>query len=173
HRREQLSRAVALQHASARSGLHEVGTKLIRFMHGQNQNRRAGNAPGNLTRRVQSIEPRHRDIEQENVGPHFEPELHGLTSILSFAADGPSGLCFKNGAQTLPHQSVIVGDEDAQLLHLELPSLPASFARNGSTARTVAPSGPEVILRRPPNCRTRWRIPAMPTPTRVSSAVSN
>ena len=89
-------------------------------MHGQDQDWRPRKASTNLAGSVQAIQLRHCDIEQKDVGPQFESQLHGLASILGFAADAPTRLRFKNRSQTLANQGVVVGDENSKVAHLHL-----------------------------------------------------
>src|SRR5207249_1750081 len=98
---------------------------------------------------------RHPHVEDHHVGLGGDGALHRLAPVGGFSHHLEPRLGLEQRAQPLAHHLVIVGDEDAGAVHHSL----------RINARTSVPGLAGRISSLPPNCETRSRIPAMPTPT--------
>ncbi len=91
------------------------------------------------------------DIQQDQVRRGLFDNLHRLLGILRFAADHHIGIAIDGAAQTLPHQGMILNNED---------SLPrCTFGRQGYLGRHINPylSAWGFYLIEPPSKQPRFR----------------
>ena len=58
---------------------------------------------------AQTIEDRHPDIHEDNVGGQFVDELYGLSSVISLSDDGHIRLSVKDEAEPGAHHLLVVG----------------------------------------------------------------
>jgi hypothetical protein len=85
---------------------------LIRAMHRQNENPDERGFLLDATRRLHTVQPRHRNVHQDNIRlqslGHFDGGIPGE----SFADHLHVGLAFQQEADAAPHDGVVVGDQD-------------------------------------------------------------
>ena len=107
----QVAHGVAFQHIAEGAGVEHLLNHLRRVMHGKNQDLGAAATFHDLARRVKSIESRHADIQQGNVGIEQANFLDRVLAIPGFSDDGPAKLRLEKIAQTEPYNFVVVCQE--------------------------------------------------------------
>ena len=80
-------------------------------VHGQNKDLGLGAEFADLTGGLDSVEFRHREVEDRDVGLVLGGEGNGLATVPGFGADGPLSAYGEDLAKPLTNQFVIVGDE--------------------------------------------------------------
>jgi hypothetical protein len=62
-----------------------------------------------LASRVQAVQVGHPNIDNDDVWVQLQGLLDGLAAIAGFAADFPAFMLFQQGAQSAPHDFMIIG----------------------------------------------------------------
>jgi hypothetical protein len=84
----------------------------------QNQNASIWRCRQNLPRRVQPVQVRHSDIQQQHVWLQLAGTLDSFPAVSGLATNFPPGMAFEQGANAFPRHLVIVCDKDSKHAHL-------------------------------------------------------
>src|SRR5215211_566694 len=157
HSLRELARRRVLQQESAGTRAQRLVDVLVEVECREHQDPRRGIALGHQPpRRLDAVQTRHADVHDHDVGVEPDRLVHGRGPILSFADDVDIGLRIEHSPQAAAHQRVVIRDQYAD--HFRVSS-------RGSLARTrKPPSASSPASNRPPNSRTRSRMPKMPWP---------
>ncbi len=68
---------------------------------------------GQLLQRLQPVGPRHREIEQQDVGPELRHLRHRLVAVARFAHHLEAGVGLEQPAQAVAEDGMVVGDHDS------------------------------------------------------------
>jgi hypothetical protein len=68
----------------------------------------------NLASSFESVESRHTDIQNHDVGLEVVNLLHGFAAIRSFAADFPSVMSREQSTDTATHNFMIIGHKNTE-----------------------------------------------------------
>jgi hypothetical protein len=74
-----------------------------------------------LSCRVQTVQVRHTDIQQENVWFQLAGTRHGFTPVPGLATNLPSRMIFDQGANTLSRYLVIIRNKDSKVTQASPP----------------------------------------------------
>src|SRR5262249_48501776 len=86
---------------------------------GRQHEQLAGQALVNdLSRRLEPVELRHRDVHDDDVRQEFLRELHGLAAVLGLADDLDVGFGGQQGAETLADDGVVVSEQYRYFFHV-------------------------------------------------------
>ena len=75
-----------------------------------------GSDAPNLARDLHAVQLWQREVDDQEVGRQLDGPGHRLPPGCRFAADGPSRHGLEDGAHPLPHQLVVVRDNDSYWL---------------------------------------------------------
>jgi len=113
--------SVVLEDIAAGAGFNDLMHEFVGFVHGEDQDLRAGRSFMNAAGGVHAVEERHTDIENSDIGFEFGGFFDGITAIHGFGADMPAIAGFEEGAQAGANDGVIIRDQDAKGGHREAP----------------------------------------------------
>ena len=102
-----------LQHEGAGAGADAFENDGAVFERRQDQRRRQRVRGSKLAQNIDSAFFGHSDIEQQNVGPRLRNSRDRLRAIFCFAGDRDLAIELQQAANSLPHQELIVRDENA------------------------------------------------------------
>jgi hypothetical protein len=68
----------------------------------------------NLASSFESVQSRHTDIQNHNVGLEVSDFLHSLAAIRSFAADFPTGMSRQQSADAATHNFMIIRHKNTE-----------------------------------------------------------
>jgi hypothetical protein len=108
------------------------GGERVLVVRGAEHHRGRGIETAQVMRGFESVEQRHRDVEQHHVGAFGIGDLAGFAAIGGFADDFVPADVVEQVAQALARQRFVIGDQDA---HLSPP-------RTACRATTTAPRFP-------------------------------
>jgi hypothetical protein len=108
---DEIVHRVAFQDVTERAGIEHLANDFGGVMHGKDEDFGATAAIENLPRGIQSIEARHADVQQGDIGIEQQHSLDGFLAIAGFAHDGPAKLRLKKIAQTEPNNFMVVSEE--------------------------------------------------------------
>jgi hypothetical protein len=102
-------------------------------VHAEHDHLRIRQRRANLAAGLDAVQARHADIHHHHVRFQFPGHGHGFTPVIGFSDHREVGLGIHHHAQTGANQGVVVGQQDAGLLHAQPP------AGMGRSAVTAAP----------------------------------
>jgi hypothetical protein len=108
HRRDQVAPGVGFQHVAPRAGVDDLADRLLRLMHGQDEDFAARHRLEDLARGIEPVQLRHADVEDHDVRDQSLRLLDRLSAGHRLAADVPSRLACQQGAHPAAHDLVIV-----------------------------------------------------------------
>jgi hypothetical protein len=82
-------------------------------VHAQDQDPGVRDAPRDLPRGLDPVQPAHGDIHDDDVGRLLQRAANGLRAVARLGDDLPSGMFLQHFAQPLPHQRVIVSQQES------------------------------------------------------------
>ena len=100
----------------------------------------------NLLHGFDAVQEWHRDVQDDDVRLMLGGLPDGFAAVARLGDDGPVRLGFEDIPEALPHERVIVRDEDAKPAH--------GFSGSGSSVASVVPT-PAARCRCGANRRTR------------------
>jgi len=118
---EENAASVVFEDIAAGAGFNDLANEFIGFVHGEDQDLRAGRGFMNAAGGVHAVEKRHADIENGDVGFEFGGFFNGIAAINGFGADVPVIAGFEEGAQTGANDGVVIRDQNAKGGHREPP----------------------------------------------------
>src|SRR6185436_12254886 len=127
------------------------------IVHRQDQDFGRGQCLADLPRRLEAVQVRHADVQDDDVGTQPLRLVARFAPVDGLADELPALLRLEQRAQALADDLVVVGDEDADRLRLH--------GASGNETLMVAPRSPESTSSEPPSWRTRARMPGNPTPS--------
>ena len=131
HRGDQVAAGVRFQHIPSGSRVQDLSSQLFGFMHRENQDFHRREFLQDLAGGLEAVQVGHGDIHDDQIRLVAPRPFHRLPSGERLAHNFPIGLSVEDRPQPLPHDFVIVGDQNA-IGHLLQGS-------TGNTARTVVP----------------------------------
>src|SRR5207302_4840407 len=157
NRGEELFRRALFGEVSGRSGPEHSNGVLLRRMHAEHQDRNVGELPFEVFQELEAAAAGHRDVEHDGVPRLFPRELERFFGAGDLSDRNRGSLLFQDIPQPLPHNRVIVTNEDSHR--------PVSrHWRRGILTLTRVPSpGALWIATSPPKARARSRIPRSPS----------
>jgi hypothetical protein len=66
-----------------------------------------------LARCVETVQERHSNVEDDDIGLQLQSLFHGLAAVAGFTANFPALVFFQESAQSAPNNFVIVGQQDS------------------------------------------------------------
>ena len=117
-------------------GSERPNQKLLIRVHAQNNDPDVWVRFANLGRRIEPIQLRHGNIHDDDVRARFRRQAHCLTAVLCFADHFYIRMLRQQEPQTLSHDTVIVGDQNANRTQAAVLSREAN-----RTARTAPRPG--------------------------------
>ena len=111
HGLDQGAAGLGLQHVAARAGVERRLHDLLGVVHGDDQHRH-GHLAQYPAGHLEAVQLRQPDIQDHEVRPQLEGQGERLPAGGGFAAYGPGRLAGQDGAHALPHQFVVVRDQD-------------------------------------------------------------
>src|SRR5215469_10180683 len=126
----------------------------------------------------QAIHPRHADVEQHDLRVQFAGQPENLLSIGSFTANRPVSFVGQQQRDAPPNHLIVIGNENLQSIPpyynvaqcvCQAGSVATTCCANacfgmGISARIAVPRLLDSIFSLPRKCRSRSRIPRIPTP---------
>src|SRR5437867_2342961 len=124
-------------------------------MHGKHQHLEAWKQCLRPLQHLESVEPRHGEVEHQNVDRLLTQRAQSRVSVRDFLHQHEAGLAFEDLAYAGPHQRMVVCEQDSKRAH---PAAPP-----GMVASSLKPApGALPISRTPPTAVTRSRMPRRP-----------
>src|SRR5205085_6533808 len=166
HRLHELRRVGVLDEEAAGADAQGLEDVLVEVERGEDDDAHARQAliTADDARGLEPVHARHTDVHEEDVGARPPRHAHGLLAVARLTHDLEVVLCAEQGAKAGTHESLIVGQGDADHRFASLASL-TSLTATGSVARTKKPpAGPGPALSSPPRAAARSRMPGMPLP---------
>ena len=80
---------IVLEDITAGAGFDDLLNEIVGLMHGENENLGGGGSGADATRGFHTVEERHADIEDGDIGFEFDGFFNGIATIHRFAADLP------------------------------------------------------------------------------------
>src|SRR5215216_580785 len=132
----------ALEHIARGAHPDSLEQVLLVVVHREHQHAHLGPAVRDLARRLQAGLARHRDVEDHEVDIFGERPVHRLLTVRRLCDDLQIGLGVEHRPESLEHDRVVVGDEDAGLQR-NRHCVPGSWGIESLI--TVPPPGCELI----------------------------
>ena len=90
---------------------------------------------------MQSVNLGHREVHHDDVREERARQLDRLSAAARFTGDDDVGLVFEDAPETLPHEGMIVGQEDANRFrgHVSTPSGVVVTMARGTRISTISP----------------------------------
>src|SRR5688500_4422575 len=167
-----------LEQVPARAGLERRRDERLLSVHAQDEHTGLRQPANNLARCLDAAQQRHGYVEDDDVGLQCEGKTYRFASVRRLAHNFPAFLRFENLAQALPHNRVIVAEENSQICHPYHPASTAALASSaGAPASVARRTGSSTIIRVPRfgelssatvplRCDARSRMPIRPSPRR-------
>src|SRR6266536_33027 len=144
-----------LEHETLGTGRNGAPSVRGVAMHRQEYHTHVGHLGAKLHQRFDSVEPRHRDVGDDHVGPKPLGGLDQRNAVLDDLHQ--IELLGEKAPQSFDEHPMVVGKQNAR------PSSHVAFPRNGTHATIMVPDpGALRIWRSPPSWRTRSRMLACP-----------
>jgi len=112
--REQNAVGIVFEDVAVSSSFHDLLNKIVGFVHRQDEDFRLRRRLVNAPRGFHSIEQRHTDVEHRDIRLEFQGFFDGVTPIGGLCADLPPGPRFEQCSESLAHNRMVIGDEDAE-----------------------------------------------------------
>jgi len=105
------------ENIAAGTGFDDLLNEFVGFMHGENENLGVGKRLVDAASSVDTVQQRHADIENQDVGLELDCFLDGFASIGGFGADFPTLAGFDQGAEAGANNSMIIRDKKPKRIH--------------------------------------------------------
>ncbi len=137
---QQLGRGRALEQVAADAGLERAEDVLLVGVHGEDDHLRLREEAAELTRRLDAVQERHRDVHDDDVREGAAGLLDRLLAVLGGADDGDPLMRLEQGENAFADDRVIVGQQHlgSLALHRSASAGPRSF---GAADRTIGTCG--------------------------------
>src|SRR5262249_41119291 len=160
---EEGRRREPFQQVSRRARAERFRREIRILVHRQEDDPRGRQQPFQLPRRVDAVQERHRDVDDDDVGPQFDRGRHQRAAVRHRADD--VALVGEQLLERLEQQRVIVGEQDAWAAH----AVCFCFSPRGGWSWTRTPMrvpwpGDVWTAMSPPSDRTRSRMHLRPRP---------
>ncbi len=133
HRGKELAPRIGFQEVAAHAGGERFAHELLGLVHREHQHAAARAMSHDAPRRLEPVELRHAQVEDDHVRREFLGQLHGGAPVGRLGANLPVCAHFQQRPEAAPHNVMIIRKEDARLGF--------SFHRFGMRARTIEPPG--------------------------------
>ena len=110
---EQDAVGIIFEDVSSRAGFDDLLNEIVGFVHGEDKDFGIGRGFVNATCCLYTVEQRHTDIENGDVGLELGSFFDRVTAVGGFGADLPIGMGFEERAKASADNGMVVGDEDA------------------------------------------------------------